>query len=138
MIYNKEPCKVHLCVFLRLPFPAGDCVTFRGKDCLCQRCVEPLSPLPTDTNYSSSECFSLNYFATGSRTFESVFISTIDQMFLVSCRHNPTVDYAAHWQVVVPMPAACLYHVIINHTRSAPHLLSAHRGHKQLSSPPCV
>ncbi|XP_028287484.1 actin-binding LIM protein 1-like isoform X3 [Parambassis ranga] len=43
-----------VCTHCKLPFPAGDCVTFRGKDCLCQRCVEPLSPLPNDTNYSSS------------------------------------------------------------------------------------
>ncbi|XP_061565037.1 actin-binding LIM protein 1-like isoform X3 [Cololabis saira] len=32
------------CTICRMPFRAGDCVTFRGKGCLCQRCVEPVSP----------------------------------------------------------------------------------------------
>ncbi|XP_035987954.1 actin-binding LIM protein 1 isoform X1 [Fundulus heteroclitus] len=33
-----------VCTVCRRPFPAGDFVTFRGKDCLCQRCTEPVSP----------------------------------------------------------------------------------------------
>ncbi|XP_037836758.1 actin-binding LIM protein 1 isoform X3 [Kryptolebias marmoratus] len=32
------------CTVCKRPFPAGDCVTFRGKDCLCQCCNEPTSP----------------------------------------------------------------------------------------------
>ncbi|XP_024141524.1 actin-binding LIM protein 1 isoform X3 [Oryzias melastigma] len=39
-----------VCSICKQPFPAGDCVTFRGKDCLCQRCVEPVSP-PNQINY---------------------------------------------------------------------------------------
>uniref|UniRef100_A0A8C1MWE6 Actin binding LIM protein 1a n=1 Tax=Cyprinus carpio TaxID=7962 RepID=A0A8C1MWE6_CYPCA len=39
------------------PFPAGDRVTFNGKDCLCQHCAEPMSPGPTkDVVGPSSEC----------------------------------------------------------------------------------
>ncbi|KAM9715498.1 actin-binding LIM protein 1-like isoform 7-T7 [Menidia menidia] len=33
-----------VCTTCKHPFPAGDCVTFRGRECLCQRCVEPVSP----------------------------------------------------------------------------------------------
>ncbi|XP_038157023.1 actin-binding LIM protein 1-like isoform X1 [Cyprinodon tularosa] len=33
-----------VCTICKQPFPAGDYVTFRGKDCLCQRCTEPVSP----------------------------------------------------------------------------------------------
>uniref|UniRef100_A0A8C8DLC9 Actin binding LIM protein 1 n=1 Tax=Oryzias sinensis TaxID=183150 RepID=A0A8C8DLC9_9TELE len=41
-----------VCSICKKPFPAGDCVTFRGKDCLCQRCVEPVSP-PNQITYPS-------------------------------------------------------------------------------------
>ncbi|CAL8357423.1 unnamed protein product [Boreogadus saida] len=37
------------------PFPAGDRVTFNGKDCLCQYCVQPMSPGPKDV-VGSSNC----------------------------------------------------------------------------------
>ncbi|XP_035002406.2 actin-binding LIM protein 1 isoform X4 [Hippoglossus stenolepis] len=43
-----------VCTICKQPFPAGDCVTFSGKDCLCQRCIQPVSPAPTDVNYSSN------------------------------------------------------------------------------------
>ncbi|XP_007578073.2 actin-binding LIM protein 1-like isoform X3 [Poecilia formosa] len=33
-----------VCTMCKQPFPAGDFVTFRGKECLCQRCTEPASP----------------------------------------------------------------------------------------------
>ncbi|KAM6897490.1 actin-binding LIM protein 1-like [Xenentodon cancila] len=33
-----------VCTVCRQPFRAGDCVTFREKGCLCQLCVEPVSP----------------------------------------------------------------------------------------------
>ncbi|XP_075313270.1 actin-binding LIM protein 1-like isoform X1 [Odontesthes bonariensis] len=33
-----------VCTTCKHPFPAGDCVTFRGRECLCQRCIEPVSP----------------------------------------------------------------------------------------------
>lgn len=40
----------------RRPFPAGDRVTFNGKDCLCQYCAQPTSPGPTkDITGPSSE-----------------------------------------------------------------------------------
>ncbi|XP_077585442.1 actin-binding LIM protein 1a isoform X2 [Stigmatopora nigra] len=37
-----------VCTICKRPFPAGDRVTFNGKDCLCQYCVEPMSPGPKD------------------------------------------------------------------------------------------
>ncbi|XP_069011866.1 actin-binding LIM protein 1-like [Embiotoca jacksoni] len=42
------------CTICKRPFPAGDCVTFTGKDCLCQRCIEPVSPTPNDFSRSSN------------------------------------------------------------------------------------
>ncbi|XP_053197295.1 actin-binding LIM protein 1-like isoform X2 [Scomber japonicus] len=44
-----------VCTICKQPFPAGDCVTFSGKDCLCQRCIRPLSPTPTN-DISCSNC----------------------------------------------------------------------------------
>uniref|UniRef100_A0A8C6M6X2 Actin binding LIM protein 1a n=1 Tax=Nothobranchius furzeri TaxID=105023 RepID=A0A8C6M6X2_NOTFU len=43
-----------VCTVCKRPFPAGDRVTFNGKDCLCQYCVEPMSPGPKDVLGSSS------------------------------------------------------------------------------------
>ncbi|XP_018618162.2 actin-binding LIM protein 1 isoform X9 [Scleropages formosus] len=43
-----------VCTLCKRPFPAGDRVTFNGKDCLCQRCVQPMSPGPKDICGSSS------------------------------------------------------------------------------------
>ncbi|XP_061823641.1 actin-binding LIM protein 1-like isoform X4 [Nerophis lumbriciformis] len=43
-----------VCTICKKPFPAGDCVTFSGKDCICQRCVSPLSPPPTGIRYSNN------------------------------------------------------------------------------------
>uniref|UniRef100_A0A8C2JF99 Actin binding LIM protein 1a n=1 Tax=Cyprinus carpio TaxID=7962 RepID=A0A8C2JF99_CYPCA len=46
-----------VCTICKKPFPAGDRVTFNGKDCLCQHCAEPMSPGPTkDVVGRSSEC----------------------------------------------------------------------------------
>ncbi|KAI4903460.1 hypothetical protein NFI96_012235 [Prochilodus magdalenae] len=45
-----------VCTICKRPFPAGDRVTFNGKDCLCQYCAEPMSPGPTkDITGPSSE-----------------------------------------------------------------------------------
>ncbi|KAM3606816.1 uncharacterized protein V6R79_023805 [Siganus canaliculatus] len=44
-----------VCTICKRPFPAGDRVTFNGKDCLCQFCVEPMSPGPKDI-LGSSNC----------------------------------------------------------------------------------
>uniref|UniRef100_A0A8D0DDI1 Actin binding LIM protein 1b n=1 Tax=Sander lucioperca TaxID=283035 RepID=A0A8D0DDI1_SANLU len=43
-----------VCTFCKQPFPAGDCVTFSGKDCLCQRCIQPMSPTPNGISCSSN------------------------------------------------------------------------------------
>lgn len=48
------PPSLSLC--LRQPFPAGDCVTFSGKERLCQRCSHPVSPAPKNFSRSNSEC----------------------------------------------------------------------------------
>lgn len=44
-----------VCTICKRPFPAGDRVTFNGKDCLCQYCIEPLSPGHKDV-IGSSNC----------------------------------------------------------------------------------
>ncbi|CAL8367299.1 unnamed protein product [Gadus morhua 'NCC'] len=44
-----------VCTICKRPFPAGDRVTFNGKDCLCQYCVQPMSPGPKDV-VGSSNC----------------------------------------------------------------------------------
>ncbi|CAL9688155.1 unnamed protein product [Knipowitschia caucasica] len=44
-----------VCTVCKRPFPAGDRVTFNGKDCLCQYCIEPMSPGPKDV-LGSSNC----------------------------------------------------------------------------------
>ncbi|XP_035521741.1 actin-binding LIM protein 1-like isoform X7 [Morone saxatilis] len=43
-----------VCTLCKQAFPAGDCVTFSGKDCLCQRCIRPVSPTPNDIRYPSN------------------------------------------------------------------------------------
>ncbi|KAK7122511.1 hypothetical protein R3I94_019579 [Phoxinus phoxinus] len=43
-----------VCTVCKRPFPAGDRVTFNGKDCLCQHCVQPVSPTPKDISTSSN------------------------------------------------------------------------------------
>ncbi|XP_051925478.1 actin-binding LIM protein 1-like [Hippocampus zosterae] len=35
-----------VCTVCRRAFPAGDCVTFSGKERICQRCVDPSTPPP--------------------------------------------------------------------------------------------
>uniref|UniRef100_UPI0037E98140 actin-binding LIM protein 1-like n=1 Tax=Semicossyphus pulcher TaxID=241346 RepID=UPI0037E98140 len=43
-----------VCTNCKQRFPAGDCVTFSGKDCLCQRCIRPMSPTPNNVSYPSN------------------------------------------------------------------------------------
>uniref|UniRef100_A0A9J8B781 Actin binding LIM protein 1a n=1 Tax=Cyprinus carpio carpio TaxID=630221 RepID=A0A9J8B781_CYPCA len=45
-----------VCTICKKPFPAGDRVTFNGKDCLCQYCAEPMSPGPTKDVVGRSSC----------------------------------------------------------------------------------
>ncbi|XP_058652129.1 actin-binding LIM protein 1a isoform X5 [Onychostoma macrolepis] len=45
-----------VCTICKRPFPAGDRVTFNGKDCLCQFCAEPMSPGPTKDVVGPSSC----------------------------------------------------------------------------------
>ncbi|XP_059373025.1 actin-binding LIM protein 1-like isoform X2 [Carassius carassius] len=45
-----------VCTICKRPFPAGDRVTFNGKDCLCQYCAEPTSPGPTKDVVGHSSC----------------------------------------------------------------------------------
>uniref|UniRef100_A0A3Q3VUR1 LIM zinc-binding domain-containing protein n=1 Tax=Mola mola TaxID=94237 RepID=A0A3Q3VUR1_MOLML len=35
-----------VCTICKYAFPAGECVTFSGKDCLCQRCIRPTCITP--------------------------------------------------------------------------------------------
>ncbi|XP_052428561.1 actin-binding LIM protein 1 isoform X10 [Carassius gibelio] len=48
--------KCFVCTICKRPFPAGDRVTFNGKDCLCQYCAEPMSPGPTKDAVGPSSC----------------------------------------------------------------------------------
>ncbi|XP_016343646.1 actin-binding LIM protein 1-like isoform X21 [Sinocyclocheilus anshuiensis] len=43
-----------VCTVCKQPFPAGDRVTFNGKDSLCQSCVQQTSPTPKDISASSN------------------------------------------------------------------------------------
>ncbi|XDV49890.1 hypothetical protein PO909_019057, partial [Leuciscus waleckii] len=45
-----------VCTICKRPFPAGDRVTFNGKDCLCQYCAEPMSPGHTKDVVGPSSC----------------------------------------------------------------------------------
>uniref|UniRef100_A0A4W5N815 Actin binding LIM protein 1 n=1 Tax=Hucho hucho TaxID=62062 RepID=A0A4W5N815_9TELE len=45
-----------VCTICKRPFPAGDRVTFNGKDCLCQYCVQPTSPGPGKDLMDSNCC----------------------------------------------------------------------------------
>uniref|UniRef100_A0A3Q3D493 LIM zinc-binding domain-containing protein n=1 Tax=Hippocampus comes TaxID=109280 RepID=A0A3Q3D493_HIPCM len=42
-----------VCTVCKQPFPAGDCVTFSGKERICQRCVNPLTPPPAGIRYAT-------------------------------------------------------------------------------------
>lgn len=55
MTCTVKNCEAYVSPSLRQRFPAGDCVTFSGKDCLCQRCTRPKSPTPNNVRYPSSK-----------------------------------------------------------------------------------
>ncbi|KAL6118940.1 ablim2 [Pungitius sinensis] len=48
-----------VCAFCKQPFPAGDRVTFNGKECICQKCTQPLaasSPAPIQAVHNCCGC----------------------------------------------------------------------------------
>ncbi|XP_010886337.2 actin-binding LIM protein 2 isoform X11 [Esox lucius] len=48
-----------VCATCKQPFPAGDRVTFNGKDCICQNCTQPLpadSPAPIQAVHNCCGC----------------------------------------------------------------------------------
>ncbi|XP_078792635.1 actin-binding LIM protein 2 isoform X26 [Oryzias latipes] len=48
-----------VCSSCRQPFPAGDRVTFNGKECICQKCTQPLpanSPAPIQAVHNCCGC----------------------------------------------------------------------------------
>ncbi|XP_077598135.1 actin-binding LIM protein 2 isoform X1 [Stigmatopora nigra] len=48
-----------VCASCKQPFPAGERVTFNGKDCVCQKCTRPLpsdSPAPVQAVHSCRGC----------------------------------------------------------------------------------
>jgi len=54
--------EVTLCVCIsgRQPFPAGDRVTFNGKECICEKCTQPVpvnSTAPPQAVYSKFSVF---------------------------------------------------------------------------------
>ncbi|XP_062417975.1 actin-binding LIM protein 2 isoform X3 [Pungitius pungitius] len=48
-----------VCALCKQPFPAGDRVTFNGKECICQKCTQPLaasSPAPIQAVHNCCGC----------------------------------------------------------------------------------
>ncbi|XP_076737622.1 actin-binding LIM protein 2 isoform X15 [Maylandia zebra] len=48
-----------VCTSCKQPFPAGDRVTFNGKECICQKCTQPLpanSPAPIQAVHNCCGC----------------------------------------------------------------------------------
>ncbi|XP_077961918.1 actin-binding LIM protein 2 isoform X19 [Gasterosteus aculeatus] len=48
-----------VCAYCKQPFPAGDRVTFNGKECICQKCTQPLaasSPAPIQAVHNCCGC----------------------------------------------------------------------------------
>ncbi|KAL7869492.1 hypothetical protein AOLI_G00134800 [Acnodon oligacanthus] len=48
-----------VCAMCKQPFPAGDRVTFNGKECVCQKCTQPLpanSPAPVQAVHNCCGC----------------------------------------------------------------------------------
>ncbi|KAM6949345.1 actin-binding LIM protein 2 isoform 7-T7 [Aplochiton taeniatus] len=48
-----------VCATCKQPFPAGDRVTFNGKECICQKCTDPLpanSPAPIQAVHNCCGC----------------------------------------------------------------------------------
>ncbi|KAK1794219.1 hypothetical protein P4O66_011107, partial [Electrophorus voltai] len=48
-----------VCAVCKQPFPAGDRVTFNGKECICQNCTQPLSadsPAPVQAVHNCCGC----------------------------------------------------------------------------------
>uniref|UniRef100_A0A8C5E7S4 Actin-binding LIM protein 2 n=1 Tax=Gouania willdenowi TaxID=441366 RepID=A0A8C5E7S4_GOUWI len=48
-----------VCASCKQPFPAGDRVTFNGKECICQKCTDPLpanSPAPIQAVHNCCGC----------------------------------------------------------------------------------
>nr|XP_020461887.1 actin-binding LIM protein 1-like isoform X2 [Monopterus albus] len=43
-----------VCTICKQPFSTGNCVTFSGKDRLCQRCFQPVSPTANNFSYTSN------------------------------------------------------------------------------------
>ncbi|XP_071334419.1 actin-binding LIM protein 2 isoform X9 [Trachinotus anak] len=53
-----HPC-CFVCASCKQPFPAGDRVTFNGKECICQKCTQPLpanSPAPIQAVHNCCGC----------------------------------------------------------------------------------
>lgn len=49
-----------MCISGRQPFPAGDRVTFNGKECICEKCTQPVpinSTAPPQAVYSKFSVF---------------------------------------------------------------------------------
>ncbi|XP_030628976.1 actin-binding LIM protein 1 [Chanos chanos] len=67
------------CTVCKRPFPAGDRVTFNGKDCLCQRCVQPTSPPPKDI------CISTNCAGCGRDIKNGQALLALDMQWHLGC-----------------------------------------------------
>ncbi|XP_041830308.1 actin-binding LIM protein 1-like isoform X2 [Melanotaenia boesemani] len=67
-----------VCTVCKQTFPTGDCVTFRGRDCLCQRCIEPVSP-------SSHICYPKSCAGCGREIKNGQALLALDSQWHLGC-----------------------------------------------------
>uniref|UniRef100_S4RQ84 Actin binding LIM protein 1b n=1 Tax=Petromyzon marinus TaxID=7757 RepID=S4RQ84_PETMA len=68
-----------VCAVCRCPFPAGDRVTFNGKDCLCQRCIQPVATNAKDIGAST------NCTGCGSDIMNGQALLALDKQWHLGC-----------------------------------------------------
>lgn len=123
-VYLKKDLRINVsnnCSVARRPFPAGDRVTFNGKDCLCQCCVQPTSPTPKDVSTASSESQTLlvllGYVLVSYSDYiwaKSLFIDVLACVVLcvltdlIPIRSQGHCWLKAHWVSILPERPAVL------------------------------
>nr|XP_032806510.1 actin-binding LIM protein 1-like isoform X11 [Petromyzon marinus] len=75
-----------VCAVCRCPFPAGDRVTFNGKDCLCQRCIQPVATNAKDIGASTSKIQNIpNCTGCGSDIMNGQALLALDKQWHLGC-----------------------------------------------------
>uniref|UniRef100_A0A3Q0R7Q6 Actin binding LIM protein 1a n=1 Tax=Amphilophus citrinellus TaxID=61819 RepID=A0A3Q0R7Q6_AMPCI len=72
-----------VCTICKRPFPAGDRVTFNGKDCLCQYC--PLSNTQTDLTYRKELTFTQYCAGCGRDIKNGQALLALDKQWHLGC-----------------------------------------------------